>query len=92
MKRTHDVAFDVCPICGKPPYVQTFDTTVALAFCKGHGFHRHKKVQVLVPCERPGKLIERLAEEWNQMWFEEARFLFFPNGNPFKEDVKDENA
>ena len=92
MKRTHDVAFFECPICGKQPYVYTYDTTAAHAFCKGHGFHRHKKVHAFVPYERPGKLLKRLAQKWNQLQFEEARFLFHTNGNPFKEDATDENA
>lgn len=89
MKRTHDVAFNECPICGKKPYVDTYYVTVAWAFCKGHGFQRHKKVQVFVPYEQPSKLLKRLAQEWNQLWFKESRFLFYTNGNPFKEDVND---
>ena len=86
MKRTCDALFSDCPICGKAPYVKTYELNAALAFCKGHGFHRHKKVWVFIPYERPSKLLERLAEKWNQMWFEEARFLFNPNGDPFKEE------
>lgn len=88
MKRTCDVGFFTCPICGKMPYVNTHDVTVAWVFCKGYGFHRHKKVQVFVPYEHPSKLLERLAHEWNQMWYEQARFLFHTNGNPFKESEK----
>ena len=38
MKRTCDVAFLECPICGKKPYVDTYYVTVAWAFCKGYGF------------------------------------------------------
>lgn len=90
MKRTCDVAFFECPICGKKPYVETYDVTAAWAFCKGYGFHRHKKVHVFVACEQPSKLLKTLAEEWNQKWFEDARFLFF--GNPFKEVAMDENT
>ncbi len=85
MKRTRDVAFSECPICGKKPYVEKFDVTVAFAFCKGYGLHRHKMVRVYIPCEHPSVLIEKLAQKWNDLWFEEARFLFFANGNPFKE-------
>jgi glucosamine-6-phosphate deaminase len=29
--------------------------------------------------------MEKLAQKWNDLWFEEVRFLFFANGNPFKE-------
>lgn len=92
MKRTCDVAFFECPICGKKPYVETFDMVAAHAFCKGHGFHRHKKMIVCVPYEQPSKLLKRLAEKWNRMLYEEARFLFHTNGNPFKEDAVNENA
>lgn len=90
MKRTRDVAFLECPICGKKPYVETYDVTVAWAFCKGYEFHRHKKVCVFVPYEQSSKLLKRLAQEWNQLWYEQARFLFNINGNPFKEDANDE--
>ena len=90
MKRTRDVAFLECPICGKPPYVNTYDVNVAWAFCKGYGFHRHKKVNAFVPYEQPSKLLKRLAQEWNQLGFVEARFLFYTNGNPFKEDMNDD--
>ena len=89
MKRTRDVAFLGCPICGKQPYVDIYDVTVSWAFCKGHGFHRHKKVCVFVPHEQPSNLLKRLAQEWNQLGFRESRFLFYTNGNPFKGDVND---
>lgn len=92
MKRTCDAAFFECPICGKKPYVDTYDVTAAWAFCKGHGFHRHKKVHAVVSFERPSKLLKRLSEEWNQKWFEDARFLFTVNGNPFVEETNDENT
>jgi len=46
-------------------------------------------VQVFVPYEQPSKLLKRLAQEWNQLGYEEARFLFNTNGNPFKEVAKD---
>ena len=92
MKRTRDVAFFECPICGKKPYVETYDVTVAQAFCKGYGFYRHAKVHVFVPYERPSNLLKRLAQEWNQLWFTESRFLFYANGNPFKEENTDENT
>lgn len=84
MKRTCDVAFFPCPICGKPPYVETYDVTVAQAYCKGYGFRKHKKVHVFIPYEQPSNLLKKLAHKWNQMWYEEARFLFHKNGNPFK--------
>ena len=46
MSRSHDAAFFECPICGKQPYVETFKLNYALAYCKGYGFHKHKKVSV----------------------------------------------
>lgn len=87
MKRTLDVAFFECPICGKKPYVETYDVNVAWAFCKGYGFRRHKKVSVFVPYERPSNLIKRLAQEWNQLGYREARFLFHTVENPFEPEV-----
>ena len=53
MKRTHDIGFNECPICGKMPYVETHGVSVAWAFCKGYGFHRHKKVRTNVVFEQP---------------------------------------
>ena len=35
--------------------------------------------------EPPSKLLKTLASTWNQMHYEQARFLFDMNGNPFKE-------
>ena len=92
MKRTCDVVFFECPICGRMPHVETYDVISGQAFCKGHGFHRHKKVHVFVQFEYPSKLLKTLSEKWNQLQFCEARFLFHTNGNPFGRDAKDENA
>jgi len=92
MARTCDVAFFECPICGKKPYVNTYDVTVAWAFCKGYGFHRHKKVEVIVPYEQPSKLLKRLAQEWNQLMYTEARLLYYTNGHLFNEVAKDINV
>lgn len=92
MPRTHDALFDKCPICGKLPYVETYDVNTAVAYCKGYGFHRHKPVRAMVLYSQSSKLLEQLAHQWNQMWFEEARFLFFTNGSPFEEEATNENA
>lgn len=86
MRRTHDAAFLDCPICGKAPYVRTHDVTVAWAYCKGYGFHKHKNVQAFVAYERPSNLLKKLSQQWNQMWYEQARFLFHTNGDPFKNE------
>ena len=92
MRRTDDAAFFGCPICGKKPYVKTHEMHTGYAVCKGHGFRRHEKVLAVVGFAQPSKLLKTLAEKWNQKQYEQARFLFYPNGNPFKEDAKDENA
>lgn len=84
MGRTCDVAFFECPICGKKPYVETYDVNVAWAYCKGYGFYRHRKLSVFVPSEQPSNLLKKLSQKWNQTMYEEARFLFRTNGNPFK--------
>lgn len=88
MKRTHDAGFFECPICGKKPYIHVFDITVATAYCKGHGINRHRQVSVSAQ-DRPSKLMKTLAARWNQMQYEQARFLFDMNGNPFKEGTND---
>lgn len=92
MKRTRDVGFFECPICGRKPYIDTYDVTVAWAFCKGYGFHRHKKVYAIVQYEPPSNLLKRLAQEWNQLGFTQARFLFHAYGKRFNEDAKDTNV
>lgn len=84
MSRSHDAAFFECPICGKKPYVETFELNFALAYCKGYWLHRHKKVSVSA-YERPSQLLKTLAINWNQIHYEQARFLFNMNGNPFKD-------
>lgn len=84
MSRTHDAAFFECPICGKKPYVQIYELHVAEAYCKGYGFHKHKKVSVSA-YERPTQLLNILSHKWDQMHYEQARFVFDKNGNPFKE-------
>lgn len=86
MGRTHDAAFFECPICEKKPYVDIYGINSATAYCKGHGFHRHKKVSVFIKHEQPSKLLKKLAISWNSMGFEESRFLFNQNGNPFKNE------
>lgn len=91
MRRTDDATFFTCPICGKKPYVKTYEMNAGYAVCKGHGFHRHKRILVIASFVQPSKLLKTLAEKWNQKQYEQVRFLFYPNGNPFKGD-SDENA
>ena len=86
MGRTSDIAFFACPICGKKPYVNLYGINVGTAYCKGYGFHRHKKVSAFIRYAQPSKLLEKLAISWNSMRFEEARYLFDMNGNPFRNE------
>lgn len=86
MKRTTDEAFFECPVCGKKPYVNTYNVNVGWASCKGYGIHRHKEVSVFVPYARPSELYKKISEKWNQMQFVQARFLFDENGNPFEKE------
>lgn len=90
MKRTHDAAFFECPICGKKPYISTYGVNVAWAFCKGYGFHKHKKIETLIPYAQPSILLKKLSEAWNQMLYVEARFLFYQNGFSGLERAPDE--
>ena len=46
MSRTLDVAFFQCPICGKAPYVKTFNLNYGVAYCKGTLLKRHPLIQV----------------------------------------------
>ena len=86
MGRASDIAFFACPICGKRPYVDLYGINKGTAYCKGYGFHRHKKVSVFIRYAQPSKLLEKLSISWNSMGYEEARFLFYMNGNPFKNE------
>ena len=86
MGRASDIAFFACPICGKRPYVDLYGINKGTAYCKGYGFHRHKKVSVFIRHAQPSKLLEKLSISWNSMGYEEARFLFYMNGNPFKNE------
>lgn len=86
MARTYDAAFFACPICGKKPYVIIYNENSAEAHCKGFGLHRHKEVSVFVRYEQPSKLMKSVSEKWNQMQYEQSRFLYYQNGNPFENE------
>ena len=86
MKRTNDIGFFECPICEKKPYVSTYGVNTAWAFCKGYGFHKHKKVHVLISYEQPSNLFKKLSQLWNQMSYKQARFLFYINGEFYEEN------
>lgn len=90
MGRTTDFGFFSCPICHKKPYVTVYGVNTAEASCCGYGLHRHKRVAVTVEYEQPSKLIKKLACKWNQMHYEEARFLYHRNGNPFTKERNEE--
>lgn len=94
MGRTRDFGFFPCPICNKPPYVNIYGVNSAEAYCCGYGIHKHDKVSVTVDYAQPSKLIRTLAGKWNQMHYEEARFIYNQNGNPFvneEEKIKMDN-
>ena len=65
-----------CPICGRPPKIHTYAPDIATASCKGYGFHRHKKISVTI-YSNPSELYKKLQNHWNQIWFREARFLYW---------------
>lgn len=78
------MAVFACPICGKKPFLHTYDVNTAWIECKGYGMHKHKKISVFIKYESPSKLLKKIIYKWNQMQFEEVRFIFDENGNPFK--------
>ena len=83
-KRTNNAAFFDCPVCGKRPRIKLLGDYVGIAYCTGYGFHRHKRVLVssMGTTEKP--LYEALSIKWNLMHFDEVRFIYNENGNPFK--------
>ena len=70
--RTKNKLFSTCPICGKKPYVRYYPPNYGFAVCSGTVFHPHDLIKTYVGWENPSKLIEELANKWNQ-----AQFLDF---------------
>ncbi|MDD3417902.1 MAG: hypothetical protein PHY47_28585 [Lachnospiraceae bacterium] len=87
MGRMTDVAVLACPICGKKPFLHIYGVNTAWIECKGYGMHRHKKVSVCIQHERPSKLLKEIINKWNDLQFDEIRFIYDENGNPFKNNV-----
>lgn len=94
--RTNDAAFMCCPVCIRMPHIKAYNDGSIVAFCKGSGFHRHRKVWAYVvrnvattnnKAERR-ITIEQLAGKWNMINFSEVRFLFQLDGMPFWERNK----
>ena len=83
-----NVAIFDCPICGKKPIILTNGISLARIECSGYGFHKHRKVSVSVKRERPSRIIKEIVQKWNRLQFEEVRFIFDENGNPFHEENK----
>ena len=49
--------------------------------------HRHKKVSVCIPYGNPSKIVKEVINKWNDLQFDEIRFIYDENGNPFKNNV-----
>jgi len=54
---------------------------------KWYGMHRHKKVSVCIPYGNPSKIVKEVINKWNDLQFDEIRFIYDENGNPFKNNV-----
>lgn len=70
--RTNSVLFLPCPVCGKKPYVKYYPPHSGWATCSGTLLHPHDVINAYVKWENPSKLIQALADNWNQ-----GRFLDF---------------
>ena len=65
--RTKESIFKPCPICGKKPYVSYYPPHLGLARCKGSVFNPHDRIEAYVVWENPSNLVEKLAQNWNQV-------------------------
>lgn len=65
MKRTSDATFFSCPICGKNPYVKTYNLNYGTAYCNGTLLKRHPLIQVKTKYCNPSKLFKILSGGWN---------------------------
>lgn len=68
-RRTNDVAFFPCPICGRKPYVIYYPPNYGVAFCNGTFFYPHDQIVASVLYEDSSSLVKRLASDWNQGQF-----------------------
>lgn len=77
MTRTSDSAFFACPVCGKKPYVHTYQMHSGYTECKGGLFSRHKRVWVSVGYAQPSELFKEMSRKWNELGFRQTRFIFY---------------
>lgn len=70
MKRINDRYFFTCPICGKKPYVKTFNLNYGIAYCKGSFFNKHPLIQVKTDYCNPSNLYNVLSKGWNNVLWE----------------------
>ena len=64
MKRTTDIAFFMCPICGERPYVEIFGINYGVAYCKGKLFKRHPIIRVDSGYCNPSEIFKKLSNGW----------------------------
>lgn len=64
MKRTTDMAFFTCPICGEKPYVKTFGIHYGTAYCKGTFLKKHPIIQVETGYCNPSEIFKKLSKGW----------------------------
>lgn len=67
MKRTTDIIFAICPVCGERPYIKTIDVNYGIAYCKGKFFKRHSMLKAETGYCRPSILHKALSKEWNKL-------------------------
>lgn len=66
MKRTTDIAFAMCPICGKRPYIKVIDVNYGMAYCKGNFLKRHLMLKAETGYCTPSMLYKTLSKEWDK--------------------------
>lgn len=75
MKRTSDATFLSCPICGKKPYVKSYNLNYGVAYCNGTLFSRHPLIEVETEYCNPSKLFRTLSAGWNSIQWERLNSL-----------------
>ena len=64
MKRTTDMAFFMCPICGEKPYVKTFGINYGMVYCNGKFGKKHPIIQVETGYCNPSEVFKKLSMGW----------------------------
>ena len=75
MKRTLNEKFSPCPICGKKPYVNTYNLNYGTAYCNGSLLKRHPLIQVKTKHCSPSKLFKTLSDGWNDIQWQRLNSL-----------------